>query len=441
MLGRRETLSTTDVVVVGAGMAGLAAATALRARGLSVVVLEAGHRAGGRAHTIMSPLLGNAPADLGASWFHMAAQNPIAKMARDAGVKTTRFEPHGRFSALPKDLADDRPPHFANPKDRELAEQIFGAAFAHAADLPDCAALDRLLVSGADNPWLPTIAYMEGAVISAADLDDLSIADWQENELNDDNLWVEGGVGHFVATHLADHAGAIEYGNKVETIDWNAARGGVTVSGAWGSIEAKACILTVSTGVLASGAIRFTTPLPASHQQALHDLPMGLLSRVVFRATVPEFRNAETDTGFDHFIGAYGDPAMIFMARPNGAPLVTGHCGGRAAWELSRQGPAALEDFARAELAIIFGARARARLQEGAAIASTWGEDPLFLGAYSYGRPGCGDARDALAQPIGEGRLCIAGEACHRGMAGTVQAAWITGIRAADHAAKRIGPG
>jgi monoamine oxidase len=64
-------------------------------------------------------------------------------------------------------------------------------------------------------------------------------------------------------------------------------------------------------------------------------------------------------------------------------------------------------------------------------VVSDWGENSLFSGAYSYGKPGCGDARDVLALPVGEGRLCIAGEACHRGMAGTVQAAWITGVRAA----------
>jgi monoamine oxidase len=431
----------TDAVVVGAGVAGLAAATTLRAQGHSVIVLEAGARAGGRAHTIRSPKLGHHPADLGASWFHMAAHNPLAKIAREAGVKTTPFAPETRLSALPLMPGETQPPRFAHPSDREAAEHLFGAAFARATELPDRAALDHLLESGANNPWLPTIATMEGAIFSAADLADLSIYDWQENELDDDNLWVDGGIGHFVTTHLANAAGAIDLNRKVDAIDWRAAHGGVTVSGAWGSINAKACILTVSTGVLAAGTIRFTTPLPASHQQALHDLPMGLLSKAIFPATAPALLALPPDTGLDHFVQAHGDPAMVFIAHPAGAPLVIGHCGGCTAWDLCRQGPAALEDFARAELAAIFGAQARAWLPADTAITSSWGEDMLFMGAYSYGRPGCGNARDALAQPIGEGRLCMAGEACHRGMAGTVQAAWITGIRAADHAARAIGAG
>jgi monoamine oxidase len=79
----------------------------------------------------------------------------------------------------------------------------------------------------------------------------------------------------------------------------------------------------------------------------------------------------------------------------------------------------------------MFGGAARLWLPEGAAVVSGWGEDPLFAGAYSYGRPGCGDAREVLAQPIGDARLWLAGEACHRGMAGTVQGAWLTGVRAA----------
>ena len=413
-----------DVVIVGAGVAGLAAAATLRTLGRDVLVLEAGWRAGGRAHTVMPGKLGGVPVDLGASWFHKASENPLARIAHDAGVKTTPFAPQTRLSAGPG-------AHFANPGERAAADDVFAAAFAGIDPLPDRAALGILLESGADNPWLPTVANLEGAIISAADLADLSVADWRENELDDDNLWVEGGVGGFVERHLAPLAGAIAFGWRVDAIDWNAPDGGVTVSGERGSVHAAGCIVTVSTGVLGAGKIRFVTPLPAGHAQALADLPMGLLSRIIFPAAAPELRALDADTTLDHLVRAYGDPAMVFMARPAGADIVVGHAGGRAAWALSREGPAGLEAFARDELAAIFGGRARDWLPEGAGIASGWGEDTLFLGAYSYGRPGCGDARDALAQPVGGGRLFIAGEACHRGMAGTVQAAWMTGNRAA----------
>jgi monoamine oxidase len=415
-----------DVAVIGAGVAGLAAATRLRALGLHVIVLEAGNRVGGRAHTVHPAQLGGLPLDMGASWFHVAAQNPLAKLAQEAGVATAPFAPRTRLSALPGSA-----PSSAGG-DRDEAEAAFYALFEDLPPGPDSSVLDVLRRSGAANAWFPTIATMEGAIVSAADVADLSLADWRENALDDDNLWPNGGVGAFVANHLAPAAGPVELGWAVDTIDWDAPFGGVAISGPRGTLRAAACVVTVSTGVLASGAIRFTTPLPDGHVAALADLPMGLLSKVVFPATAPALLALEPDTGLERQVAEYGDPAMVFIARPAGAALVVGHCGGQAAWALAREGGRALEDFARSELVAIFGAAARGWLPEGAAVVSGWGEDPLFAGAYSYGRPGCGDARDVLAQPIGDGRLWLAGEACHRGMAGTVQGAWLTGVRAAE---------
>jgi monoamine oxidase len=415
-----------DVAVIGAGVAGLAAATTLRARGLRVIVLEAGNRIGGRAHTVRPAKLGGVPVDLGASWFHVAAQNPLAKMAHDAGIATAPFAPRLRLTALPGSAG------LAARPDRDDAEVAFDALFDDLPAGPDTSVLDVLRRSAAANAWFPTIATMEGAIISAADVADLSMADWRENTLDDDNLWPDGGVGAFVATHLAPAAGPVELGWAVDAIDWDAPFGGVSVSGPRGSLRAAACVVTVSTGVLASGAIRFTTPLPDGHLAALAALPMGLLSKVVFPATAPDLLALEPDTGLEHQVADFGDPAMMFIARPAGAALVMGHCGGRAAWALAREGGRALEDFARSELVAIFGGAARGWLPAGAAVVSGWAEDRLFAGAYSYGRPGCGDARDMLAQPIGDGRLWLAGEACHRGMAGTVQGAWLTGVRAAE---------
>jgi monoamine oxidase len=420
-----------DVAIIGAGVAGLAAATTLRGQGRSVVVLEAGARVGGRAHTVRPAALGGEMVDLGASWLHMAAHNPLAKIAAQAGVCTTPFAPKTRLTALPF----ERPPRLlANNNDRAQAEDDFHAAFPRTPPSQDKSVLAMLQENRAANPWFATIATMEGALFSAADVADLSFADWRENELDDDNLWPHGGMGAFVSRHIADKAGPVELGWPVTEIDWDAP-GGVRITGPRGGLKATSCIVTASTGVLQSGAIRFTTPLPAAHQHALALLPMGLLSKIVFPAP-PELLALDADTSVEHRVEKIGDAAMFFIVRPNGAPIVIGHCGGRIAWELARAGHAAHEDFARAELAAIFGAHAPAWISPGSAIVSDWGETQLFAGAYSYGKPGCGNARDVLASPVGDGRLLFAGEACHRGMSGTVQAAWITGIAAAERAAR-----
>jgi monoamine oxidase len=119
---------------------------------------------------------------------------------------------------------------------------------------------------------------------------------------------------------------------------------------------------------------------------------------------------------------------MNFTAWPYGADYVLGFVGGAASWELARAGSAATEAFARDELKAILGSRA----EMGPAVVTTWGSDPAHLGAYAYARPGHADARAALAQPLCDGRLVFAGEACRTdGLAGTVGGAFLDGVRAA----------
>jgi monoamine oxidase len=408
-----------DVVVVGAGVAGLRAAAVLRGKGLRVALLEAGPRVGGRALTVTPAALGGASLDLGASWLHNASRNPLVPLLAGAGIIPHRF-------------AADAPA--ADPA-RAAAEALFHATVTAGATAGDCALQEALTRGGATNPWFPTIANREAALIAGADAADLGYADWAENALDEeDNLTLPDGIGRFVADHLAPIAGAAMLNWPVTQIAWDAP-GGVIVSGPRGRITAANCIVTVSTGVLAAGAITFTPALPASTQAAIAALPMGLLTKIAFPAEAPDLRAMPPDSFVARQVAAYGDPAMSFLVCPNGAPIVVGFVGGRAAWQLAAQGKPAHAAFAASELAAIFGAAAHSWLPEDRYVVSDWASDPLFAGAYSFGRPGCGDARDVLAQPLGEGRLCFAGEACHRGAAGTTQAAWISAGIAARNAA------
>jgi monoamine oxidase len=124
-----------------------------------------------------------------------------------------------------------------------------------------------------------------------------------------------------------------------------------------------------------------------------------------------------------------GDRPISWIARPYGAPVMLAFIGGSLAWELSHAGPAAAEAHARAEFARVFGAEAARAL--GAPIITDWGNDPAFFGSYSHARPGAQVARRVLGEPLGDGRLIFAGEACHPRFAATVAGAWLSGEAAA----------
>ena len=411
-----------DVIVVGAGVAGLAAAAELRALGRACVVLEATGRVGGRAWTETPAALGHAPFDRGASWLHDAERNPLAAIARAHGdsvansdaVRTRRTFVAGR-AATPDDLAS-----------YEAAWERFDTmARARAAVAPDISFADAIAPLR-DDPWISTIETWEARLIAAADPRDFSLTDWHRNELNGTNLMVAGGVGALVERRLAPAAGAVTLHAPVTRVDW---RGPVIAETPRGALRADACIVTVSTGVLAAGGIKFDPPLPHAIRQAVHDLPMGLLSKVALPATGAERFGLPPSCSLHRQV-APGEAAMFFHAWPSGRDHIIGFVGGPAAWQLARDGAAAAEAFAREQLRGLLGGAIEKAL--GPAIVTTWGTDPAYLGAYAYARTGHFDARAALAQPLGDGRLIFAGEATRTdGLAGTVGGAYLAGQEAA----------
>ncbi|GGJ16038.1 flavin monoamine oxidase family protein [Neoroseomonas lacus] len=409
--------SDPDVLVIGAGCAGIAAARELAARGRSCVVLEAGPRVGGRAYTESTSL--GLPFDHGASWLHQADDNPLTLLARALGVelinhdalRQRRLVTQGRFATPEEDRA------FAT------AEQDFWATIEAAAanGAPDRPASHAAPQAG---PWDATIAHWEGAQICAAELSRMSLHDFATTALDGPNLIMRDGVGGLVARLAAGLP--IRLGAGVDSIRWGAR--GVTVEGAFGSLSARAAIVTVSTGVLAAGGITFDPPLPAATQAAIQALPLGLLTKIAFRADHPDAPDLPPFTSLRRAVTQDGDRPMSWISRLFGDPVMIAFCGGARAWAFAGV-PAAAEAEARAEAAQIFGARAAAAL--GAPVVTRWAEDPLFRGAYSHAMPGAQAARTTLARPLADGRLCFAGEACHPRFAATVAGAWESGVTAA----------
>lgn len=409
--------SDPDVLVIGAGCAGISAARELALRGRSCVVLEAGHRVGGRAYTESASL--GLPFDHGASWLHQADDNPLTALARSLGIalinhdalRQRRLFTQGRFATAEEDHS------FAT------AEQHFWDTIEAAADdgSPDRPADDAAPRGG---PWDATIAHWEGAQICAAELSRMSLHDFAATALDGPNLIMRDGVGGLVARLAAGLP--IRLGAGVDRIRWGAR--GVTAEGAFGSLSARAAIVTISTGVLAAGGITFDPPLPEATQTAIHALPLGLLTKIAFRADHPDAPDLPPFTSLRRALTLDGDRPMSWISRLFGDPVMIAFCGGARAWAFAGD-PAAAEAEARAEAAQVFGARAAAAL--GAPVVTRWAEDPLFRGAYSHAMPGAQAARTTLARPLADGRLCFAGEACHPRFAATVAGAWESGVTAA----------
>jgi monoamine oxidase len=404
--------SDPEVLVIGAGAAGIAAARALIAAGRSCLVLEGGARIGGRAAT--SHAFG-APLDLGATWLHQAGDNPLARFAPDA---------------VNHDLVRERHLHlgdrFATPAELDDYEAALVAFEERLAQSLAAGGLDRSVAEAAPRGgrWDATIAHWLGAQINAAELDRISLEDFLRTDLAGPNLLPREGVGGLVA-RLAEGL-PIRLGARVERLRWDGP--GLVAEGDFGTLRSRSAIVTVSTGVLAAGGIRFVPELPVAQWDAIHGLPMGLLTKLGFRASGVERLGMAPFHSARRAPREGEAPPFGWVFWPYGHDHLFGFIGGARAWDLAKAGEAALEAAAREDLSAIFGSRAAAAL--GAMLSEDWAGNPLFRGSYTHARPGCHAARARLAEPLGGGRLCFAGEACHS----TVAGAWLSGEAAARNA-------
>jgi monoamine oxidase len=398
-----------DVIVVGAGAAGISAARRLAAAGRRCVVLEARARPGGRAVTDHSL---DVPADLGAAWLHFAEENAWTAIAGQAGCEVIRREPGWGPAAW----IGNSPP---TPAQRAAAE---------AGYLRYSALIDAAAAAGRDVPLTDVLpqdeyrprfdAVMTWAVgVESGEVSTLDLSRYADSTHN----WaVREGLGTVVA-HAADGL-MLHLQTVVTGIDWSG--DGVRVESSKGTLRARGCIVTVPTSVLARGDIRFNPSLPAAWQDAAANLPLGVVNKVFFALPAGSFEPGEGR----HFIGrADTSRTCSYLLFPAQQPLLCAFFGGALSQELEQRGE--LEAFACEELRTIFGAHLVDQL--GGTRCTGWGADPYSLGSYSAARPGHAQARAALAQPVAP-QLCFAGEACSVAHYGTLHGAWLSGQAAAE---------
>lgn len=400
-----------DIVIVGAGAAGIAAGRYLQEAGAKFLVLEARDRLGGRALTCATEL-GHA-IDLGCEWLHSAERNPWTLIARRLGF-----------------AIDETLPDWGQRVARHGGEAAQRAWFAAAAAYYD--RLQRAAEAGPDRaasdflaPGEPWNALL-GAISTWAngtETERLSVRDYA-NYANDGVNWrLPSGYGALIAAHGAGLP--VRLATQVRRIDHRGRR--VIVETDQGALTADAVIITLSTDLLAAGAIQFLPDLPEK-RAAAQGLPLGIANKL-FLALDGRPEDFPRDR---HEVGATDRVATgSYQLRPHGWPMISAYFGGRLAGDLEAAGADAMAAFALDELAGLFGNDVRRRLRPLAA--SAWVGDPWARGSYSIALPGHAGDRTILAAPV-DGRLFFAGEACSVPDFGTAHGAYASGRAAAEGA-------
>ncbi|MBD2747534.1 FAD-dependent oxidoreductase [Microvirga sp. BT688] len=403
-----------DVIVVGAGSAGIAAARHLLAQRLTVTVLEARDRIGGR--TLTRSFKGH-PLDLGAHWLHAGPINPLVKLGRKRREPLRRapvdghFFVRGRRGSRAESAALDRAFAMA---DRAMTQE--------AKAREDQAAARALPPMG---PQGRRVAAIHG-LVSGRPLEEVSLHDFPSMEYAD-NLFIAGGLGAYVS-RLARGL-PIRLGTAVHAIDWSAE--GVQVESSAGALRGKAVIVTTPMAVLQQDAIRFAPALPDAVQQAIHGFTQGVYEHVVLHWPDSPFRGGDR---LASLTGTHREPPGLLTCIDN-TPFHFFELDQPAAAGFDRRDAHAPFRFARAVLAEHFGHRAIRNLTT--LHSTAWRNDPWSRASWAVVPPGLYPVRDILKAPVGE-RIWFAGEALSRAQWGTAGGAWEEGERAAGEIVRQL---
>lgn len=416
------------VIVIGAGMAGLAAADALSQRGLQVTVLEAADRIGGRVYT--NHEIG-VPVDLGASWIHGTQRNPLTALANEHDV--VRVATNGDDMVLHNSdgsLVADRELERAEAYLESVLERVYLIHLTQRADMTVREAVDQV-IAGDDltDRERELFEYTLAANIVAATAENperLSLkALFQLDAFSGDEVIFPGGY-HQLIEPLATGLD-IRLNHRVGEIAYN--EQGVVVQTNQGAFQADYALVTVSVGVLKAGAITFAPALPDTKQTALRRLGMGVLNKVVLH--YPE----ETPWPFEtENVSVLDAPPRRELAFINMQPLT----GSKTLLAFTYgDGARRLEDQTNETIVAEMVAALRRSYGDDfpmpqGSLVTRWQDNPNTLGSYSYAAVDGGrHDRLTLSEPV-SGRLFFAGEATHPTHPSTVHGAYLSGIREAN---------
>lgn len=444
---------TYDVIVVGAGAAGIAAARAVQSSNRSVLVLEAMDRAGGRCWTDTS--LG-VPYEPGAQFISQAQSlnTVLYPIAKQLGIDTIDG---AAFPPVFFDLA-------SGTKSSDLEQADFFATFGlvHSALLsyglsitlgePDVSARQVIAGAGlADADYLKLVEQIVVSVVDGGDPADQSVEDlYNFTQFSpvpfvypaNDSLFVPSGYGAFLAG-LASGL-PIQVSCPVQSVTYGGSTVAVkTVGGA--TYLAKTVIVTASVNVLQAGTIDFSPALPAEYTTALSGITMGHAYKALLQfkgnpfvnkslgveagkmANIIPLGNRTTPTFFANYLAE---------RHPGAGPFLVMACEGEDAVKFEDLGPEAAGQTICKMLEKTFPGIAAA--WTGQILASSWKSNPYTLGCISYAKPGKASARVQLAKPINN-QVWFAGEACSVHSHSQVHGAWASGTDAGYAALGAVG--
>lgn len=401
------------VVVVGAGIAGLTVANALRQANVDCVVLEGRDRIGGRLHTVD---LNGWPVDMGGSWIHTPVGNPLRRLADQAGIRGRPADPlpeavgydycEGRRLTADELAASVRLQFEEFPAAQEALLGELGPE-ASMADAIDSFVRELGLPASAERRARQALqADIEGESADRAERQSLHWM-WNELEYGGDFFgdMPSGGYASLIGS-IADSVD-VRLGVEVAEILWTT--DGVTVRDRNGEAEEGThAVVTVPLGVLKRGSLTFSPALPAARTAAIARLGFGYFEKVALCFDRPFWR----DHGVPHLITfprEANQPSMWVLGDDafGGGPVLIAEIFHTATHHIRGKNADESADWVLEAVAEALGASCPA---PSAVAVSSWADDPYSAGAYSHIPPGATPAdADLLGEPVG-GRLLFAGE-------------------------------
>ena len=401
----------TDIVIIGAGAAGIGAARRLASLGADFIWLEASHRVGGRGYT--EEILPGVPFDLGCHWMHSASLNPMVGFADELGFTYSKqgYPRAGFING--KWITPAEVEEFGTFYERqeELMEEKIGVS----SDCSVYEATDR------ESKWTALFDYYQSLDCSH-DVDQISVRDQLRYNDTDENWPLKEGYGSLLAKLCGKIP--VSLNSAVRNVDWSGRT--IKLETTAGTITANKVIVTVSTGILGAGDIRFTPDLPDWKQEAIAALPLGNHNRICIGFDRDVFGPDACD-GFTS--GDEDGDYFSINIKPFGAHYAVGVTGGRFADWLERAGQQASVDYMQQKLKSAFGSEITKHAS--AQIVTAWRGDPWVKGAYSGAIPGQAHQRAELARPLDD-RVFFAGEATSEEFFATAHGAYLSGIAAAE---------